>query len=71
MVMHGGGGVEADCLANLTHGWRIATVLHALGDDVEDFALAWGEGFRHRWKRTGVRWQGQTPVRRTNVRLKP
>jgi hypothetical protein len=36
---------------------------------VEDLALAFGEGFRHRGERTGVRGEGQTPVRGTNVRL--
>ena len=67
MVVHGGGGVEADGLANFTNGRRIAPFLHAGGNDVEDFALAGCECFGHDDERTGVRLQGQTPVRRTNV----
>ncbi len=67
MVVHGGGGVKADGLANFTYGWRVAPFLHAGGNDVEDFALAGCECFGHGDERTGVRPQGQTPVRRTNV----
>lgn len=67
--MHRGGGVEADSLANFTHGRRIAPFLHAGGDDVENFALAGCECFGHGGQRTGVRPKGQTPVRRTNVRI--
>jgi hypothetical protein len=42
--------------------------LHAGGDDVQNFALAGSECFGHGDERTGVRPQGQTPVRRTAVR---
>ena len=45
--MDGGGGVEADGLANFTHGRRVAPFLHAGGNDVEDFALAGCECFGH------------------------
>ena len=65
--MHGGGGVEADSLTDFTHGRWIAPFLHAGGNDVENFALAGCECFGHGDERTGVRLQGQTPVRRTNV----
>ena len=68
MVVNRGGGVEADSLTDFTHGWRIAPFLHAGGNDVENFALAGCECFGHGDERTGVRPQGQTPVRRTAVR---
>ena len=68
MVVHRGGGVEADSLADLAHGRRVAPLLHAGGDDVQNFALAGSECFGHGDERTGVRPQGQTPVRRTVVR---
>ncbi len=45
--MHRGRGVEADSLADFTHGWRIAPFLHAGGNDVENFALAGCECFGH------------------------
>ena len=66
--MHGGRGVQAHCLANFTHAGRVTPLLHAVFNDVEDLALAFGEGFRHVCERTGVRGPGQTPVRGTNVR---
>ena len=68
MVVHRGGGVEADSLADLAYGRRVAPLLHAGGDDVQNFALAGSECFGHGDERTGVRPQGQTPVRRTVVR---
>ena len=69
VIVHRGGGVEADGLADLADRRWVPTVLHGLFDDKEDLALAVSKGFRHGDERTGVRGWGQTPVRRTNVWL--
>ena len=45
--MDGGGGIETHSLANFTNGRRIAPLLHAGGNDVENFALARSECFGH------------------------
>src|SRR5205085_7451441 len=69
VVVDGGGGGEADILADLTDRRRVPTLAHVPLDHLEDLALAGSErDLGHAGHRTGVRAGCQTPVRRACVR---